>query len=59
MKKSLPPLLGIHGQCLSCMYQMPTPIRNDGTVSVAFTSPTIATMQLAVGCVAGIQSTAW
>ena len=47
------------GQCVSCMYQMPNPMGNDGGVTITFTSPTTATMQLPGGRVIAIQPTPW
>ena len=47
------------GQCISCMYQMPTSMGNDGGFTVTFTSPTAATVQLPGGRVTQIQPEAW
>ncbi len=47
------------GQCASCAYQKPSPVGNDGSISVNFTSPTAATMQLPGGRVTQIQPEAW
>ena len=47
------------GQCASCMYQMPMPMGNDGGMTITFTSPTTATMQLPGGRVTQIQPEAW
>ena len=47
------------GQCASCMYQMPTVMGNDGGMTIIFTSPTTATVQLPRGRVTQIQPFAW
>jgi hypothetical protein len=47
------------GQCASCMYQMPSLIGNDGGMTVTFTSPTIATVQLPGGRVTQMQPYPW
>ena len=47
------------GQCASCMYQMPSLMGNDGSISIDFTSPTTATVQLPGGRVTQIQPEAW
>ena len=47
------------GQCASCMYQMPTPMGNDGAITVTFISPTAATIQLPGGRVTQIEPEAW
>ena len=47
------------GQCASCMYQKPTTISNDGAISVSFTSPTAASVQLPGGRITQIQPQAW
>ena len=47
------------GQCASCMYQMPTMMGNDGGMTITFTSPTAATVQLPGGRVTQIQPEAW
>ena len=48
------------GQCASCiMYQMPSLMGNDGSMSIRFTSPTAATVQLPGGRVTPIQPEAW
>jgi len=47
------------GQCASCTYQMPSMMGNDGVVTINFTSPTAATVQLPGGRVTQIQPEAW
>lgn len=47
------------GQCASCMYQMPSLMGNDGGMTITFTSPTAATMQLPGGRVTQIQPEVW
>ena len=47
------------GQCISCMYQMPAAAGNDGGVTITFTSPTTATMQLPGGRVTAIRPMPW
>jgi hypothetical protein len=47
------------GQCASCMYQMPSTMGNDGAMTITFTSPTTATVQLPGGRVTQIQPYAW
>lgn len=48
------------GQCVSCMYQMPSMMDNDGTANtINFTSPIAATMQLPGGRITAIQPFAW
>jgi hypothetical protein len=47
------------GQCASCMYQMPTMMGNDGGMTIMFTSPTTATVQLPGGRVTAIQPEAF
>jgi hypothetical protein len=47
------------GQCASCMYQMPTTMGNDGGITITFTSPTAATIQLPGGRMTQIQPEAW
>jgi hypothetical protein len=48
------------GQCASCMYRgMPSPLGNDGPISVTFSSPTSATVQLPGGRVTQIQPEVW
>jgi len=47
------------GQCASCMYQMPSMMGSDGTMTVTFTSPTTATVQLPGGRVTQIQPEVW
>ena len=47
------------GQCASCMYQMPTQMGNDGGITINFTSPTAATVQLPGGRVTHIQPETW
>ena len=47
------------GQCASCVYQKPSPTGNDGGMTIAFTSPTAATVQLPGGRVTQIQPEAW
>ncbi len=47
------------GQCASCMYQMPSLMGNDGAMTITFTSPTAATVQLPGGRVTQIQPEAW
>jgi hypothetical protein len=37
------------GQCISCAYVAPTLIGNDGTITITFTSPTTATVDLPGG----------
>jgi hypothetical protein len=47
------------GQCASCMYQLPSSMGNDGGITITFTSPTAATVQLPGGRVTQIQPEAW
>ena len=47
------------GQCASCMYQMPATMGNDGAMTITFTSPTTAALQLPGGRVTQIQPFAW
>jgi hypothetical protein len=47
------------GQCASCTYQMPSMVGNDGTMTITFTSPTTATVQLPGGRMTQIQPEAW
>jgi hypothetical protein len=47
------------GQCASCMYQKPTMVGNDGGMTITFTSPTAAMVQLPGGRVTQIQPEAW
>lgn len=47
------------GQCASCMYQMPSTMGNDGAMTITFSSPTAATIQLPGGRVTQIQPEAW
>jgi hypothetical protein len=47
------------GQCASCMYQMPSQTGNDGGITITFTSPTAATVQLPGGRVTQIQPEGW
>ncbi len=47
------------GQCASCMYKMPAIMGNDGGLTITFTSPTTATVQLPGGRVTQIQPFAW
>ncbi len=47
------------GQCASCMYQMPAMMGNDGGMTITFTSPTAATVQLPGGRITQIQPEAW
>lgn len=47
------------GQCASCMYQEPVPMGNDGAMTITFTSPTAATVQLPGGRVTQIQPDVW
>jgi len=47
------------GQCTSCMYQKPSMIGNDGSVTINFTSPSTATVQLPGGRVTQVQPAAW
>ena len=47
------------GQCATCMYQMPTTMGNDGGITITFTSPTAATVQLPNGRMTQIQPEAW
>jgi hypothetical protein len=39
----------IGGQCISCSYVAPTLVGNDGTITITFTSPTTATVDLPGG----------
>ena len=47
------------GQCASCVYQRPSITGNDGTMTIYFTSPTTATVQLPGGRVTHIQPEVW
>jgi hypothetical protein len=47
------------GQCASCMYQMPMEMGNDGGITITFTSPTTATVQLPGGRATQIQPEGW
>jgi hypothetical protein len=47
------------GQCASCTYQFPASMSNDGGISITFSSPSAATMQLPGGRVTQIQPEAW
>lgn len=47
------------GQCASCMYQIPTTMGNDGGMTITFTSPITATVQLPGGRVTAIQPEAF
>ena len=47
------------GQCASCTYQMPAIMGNDGSMTIAFTSPTAATVRLPGGRLTQIQPEAW
>ena len=47
------------GQCAPCTYQMPSMVGNDGAMTITFTSPTAATVQLPGGRVTQIQPEAW
>ncbi len=47
------------GQCASCAYQKPSMVGNDGGMTITFTSPTAATVQLPGGRVTQIQPEAW
>jgi hypothetical protein len=47
------------GQCASCLYRMPSTMGNDGTMTIRFSSPTAATIQLNGGRVTQIQPYAW
>jgi hypothetical protein len=47
------------GQCASCTYQMPSMTGNDGAITITFTSPTAATVQLPGGRVTQIRPDAW
>jgi hypothetical protein len=47
------------GQCASCMYQMPTMMGNDGSVTITFASPVAATVLLPGGRVTQIQPYGW
>ena len=47
------------GQCASCMYQKPSMMGNDGGMTITFTSPTTATVQLPGGRMTQIQPEAW
>ena len=45
----------IGGQCISCAYMGPTLVGNDGQITITFTSPTTATVNLPGGRHIGIQ----
>ena len=47
------------GQCATCLYQKPASMGNDGGITINFTSPTAATVQLPGGRVTQIQPEAW
>ena len=47
------------GQCASCMYQLPSAMGSDGGITITFTSPTAATIQLPGGRVTEIQPEVW
>lgn len=47
------------GQCASCRYQSPSVMGNDGSISISFTSPSAATVQLPGGRVTQIQPETW
>jgi hypothetical protein len=47
------------GQCASCGYRMSSHMGNDGSVTITFTSPTQATLQLPGGRITQIQPEAW
>jgi hypothetical protein len=47
------------GQCASCMYQVPSMVGNDGTMTITFTSPSAATVQLPGGRITQIQPAPW
>ena len=47
------------GQCASCTYQTPSMVGNDGTMTITFTSPTTATVQLPGGRITQIQPETW
>lgn len=48
------------GQCAACMYRgMPSPMGNDGPITITFSSPTAATLQLPGGRVTQIQPEVW
>ena len=47
------------GQCASCMYQMPVSMGDDGLMTITFTSPTTATVQLPGGRITQIQPEVW
>jgi hypothetical protein len=47
------------GQCASCLYRMPSTMGNDGSMTITFSSPTAATVQLNGGRVTQIQPYAW
>jgi hypothetical protein len=47
------------GQCASCMYQSPVQAGNDGAMTISFSSPTTATVQLPGGRVTPIQPETW
>ena len=47
------------GQCASCMYQKPSMMGNDGGMTITFTSPITATVQLPGGRMTQIQPEAW
>lgn len=47
------------GQCATCMYQMPSLMGNDGSISITFTTPTAASIQLPGGRVTQIQPFVW
>ena len=45
----------VAGQCISCTYRPPTPVGNDGAITITFTSSTTATVNLPGGRVTHIQ----
>ena len=47
------------GQCASCGYRLPSMMGNDGSVTITFTSPTEAMVQLPGGRTTRIQPEAW
>ena len=48
-----------NGQCASCTYRFPATMGNDGTFTMTFSSPTVATVQLPGGRATRIQPLAW
>ncbi|HEX7272691.1 MAG TPA: hypothetical protein VF420_11135 [Casimicrobiaceae bacterium] len=47
------------GQCASCMYQPPAAMGNDGSITIDFSSPNSATLQLPGGRVTQIEPEVW